>query len=224
MNAPRRSARIAAKNGSAPVLPPVPVPAASAVADTVPAPPSLETYVVVEFGCNSSSNDMYAPHISVFYNREDAYKLYDKVKDDIKYMREECDIGYDGYSQSDNESVIQCGDGPHAAKRPIGVIVKRFTNPLPLPQTSPYIVVKLSCDSGHNELNPPSIYLFYNRDDAYARYNEVKGRIIGLKEDKRSNIDYELIDDFKQPDTECIIQSGGEGGAKRPIGAMITKH
>ena len=206
---------------------PEPQPEPPKVAEPVPAEPvpaeptplQSSVYVVVEFGCNSSSNDMYAPTISFFRNREEAYELYNKVKGYIKYMEAENAIGYDGYSQSDNESVIQCGDGAHAAKRPIGVIIKSFTTPHP-PEKPVYIVVKLSCDSGHNELNPPNIYLFYNRDDAYACYNKKIQWIIDLKKDKRSNIDYELIDDFEEPDIECMIQSPD---AKRSIGVMITK-
>lgn len=203
---------------------PVSASAPSPVADTVPAP-SSDTYVVVKFSCISKRN-MYAPRIRVFYNREDAYKFYDNVKDDIKYMREAWNIGYDCYNHSDDECVIQWGQGrgqgeEGTANSPIGVIIKRFTNPL----RYPYVVVKFSC-SGYDNMNPPNISLFYNRDNAYSLYNEVKGEILHMKEDKSSNIDYQIFDDYEpheDPDTECIIQWGGERGTKMPIGVMITK-
>jgi hypothetical protein len=42
-----------------------------------------DIYIITEFGCDSGYNDMYTPSISVFDNREDAYKYYTNIKDTI---------------------------------------------------------------------------------------------------------------------------------------------
>jgi chloramphenicol O-acetyltransferase len=67
---------------------------------------------------------------------------------------------------------------------------------------------------------PPDIYVFKNKEEAYAFYTKEKNKILIMKEDY--NIDYHVI---KQTDSECIIQYGydSEHGAKRPVGVIIKK-
>jgi hypothetical protein len=83
----------------------------------------MDIYVVTEFGCNSSHNDMYPPKILVFKNREDAYAHYTNEKNKILQMKE--DYGIDFMLYCKGECIIQCGmDDEHGAKRPIGVMIK----------------------------------------------------------------------------------------------------
>lgn len=88
---------------------------------------NLDIYIVTEFGCDSGYNDMYTPVISVFENREEAYKCYTNIKD--KIIKEKVDYNISfwiDYSLKDNgECIIQKGMDYDGAKRPIGVIIKK---------------------------------------------------------------------------------------------------
>lgn len=85
---------------------------------------TIEMYTVVEFGCNSSYNDMYPPTITAFYNHEEAYMHYMKSKDDIVKMKKLYGIGYTIDEDEDGECIIQDGD---EAKRPVGVKITKHT-------------------------------------------------------------------------------------------------
>ena len=88
---------------------------------------TTDIYIVTEFGCDSGYNDMYTPSISVFENKEEAYKYYTNIKDEI--IKEKVDYDIDfwiDYSLKDNgECIIQKGMDDNGAKRPIGVIIKK---------------------------------------------------------------------------------------------------
>ncbi len=80
-----------------------------------------------------------------------------------------------------------------------------------------FIVTEFGCNSGHNDMYPPNVSVFLNRDDAYVYYNTIKKTIVDMKE--MYDIEYE---EYTQEDQESIIQTGGKDGAKRPIGVMIS--
>lgn len=81
-----------------------------------------------------------------------------------------------------------------------------------------YVIVDFGCNSGHNDMFPPSVKIIKNYEEAYELYNIQKNAIIIKKE--HYFIDYEI---YELEDGECIIQDGGEEGSKRPIGVMIKK-
>ena len=84
-------------------------------------------YIITEVGCDSGYNDMYTPSISVFENKEEAYKYYTNIKDTI--IKEKVDYDIDfwiDYKLKDNgECIIQKGIDGNGAKRPIGVMIKK---------------------------------------------------------------------------------------------------
>lgn len=89
----------------------------------------MEIYIVTEFGCNSGHNDMYTPDSSLFENREEAYKYYTNIKDEI--IKEKVDYNIDFWidynlKDKDGECIIQKGIDDSGAKRPIGVMIKKF--------------------------------------------------------------------------------------------------
>lgn len=83
-----------------------------------------------------------------------------------------------------------------------------------------YVISSFGCNSGYNYMYSPDIYVFKNKEEAYAFYTKEKNKILIMKEDY--NIDYHVT---KETDSECIIQYGydNENGAKRPIGVIIKK-
>jgi hypothetical protein len=89
---------------------------------------AVEMYVVTEFGCNSSHNDMYAPSVKVFYSKEEAYVYYLSVKTDLeKYLEyhehdSECGDLFEDHSYENHEWFIQSGE---YMKRPMGVSIER---------------------------------------------------------------------------------------------------
>lgn len=84
----------------------------------------METYVVVEFGCNSSCNDMYPPKVRVFRSKDDAYSYYTRIKNYILSMKNDYDIDYDIYTKVNEECIIQKGEySDKGAKRPIGIMI-----------------------------------------------------------------------------------------------------
>lgn len=80
-----------------------------------------------------------------------------------------------------------------------------------------YTVTKFGCNSGHNDMCPPSTKLFYSKEEAYKYYSVTKDEIVQMKEDYA--IGYEM---HTYLDGECIMQNGDD--AKRPVGISITKH
>ena len=82
-----------------------------------------------------------------------------------------------------------------------------------------YSVVSFGCNSGFNDMYPPHTRLFRDREEAYRHYAEMKQDIM---EDGNP---FSVYDDFVTKNTEAILQWGaGDGGAKRPVGAIIAKH
>lgn len=88
---------------------------------------NTDIYIVTEFGCDSGYNDMYTPKNSLFENREEAYKYYTNIKDEIIKDKLEYDIDFwIDYKLKDNgECIIQKGIDKNGAKRPIGVMIKK---------------------------------------------------------------------------------------------------
>lgn len=83
-----------------------------------------------------------------------------------------------------------------------------------------YIVTKFGCDSGYNDMLPPEVVIFKNREEAYQYYKNVKDEIIKMKFDY--DIDYML---HCVNNKKYIIQKGiDDNGAKRPIGIMIENR
>jgi hypothetical protein len=80
----------------------------------------LHIYVVTDFGCNSSHNDMYPPMSTAFMSKEKAYEFYNKLKNSLLK-------GYDDepiakvIEHENGETVIQDGD---QVKRPQGVSIQ----------------------------------------------------------------------------------------------------
>lgn len=82
----------------------------------------LHIYVVTEFGCNSSHNDMYPPTMKTFMSKEMAYEHYNKIKKSL--MKNEYDdepIRAEVYKHQNGETVIQDGE---EVKRPAGVSIQ----------------------------------------------------------------------------------------------------
>lgn len=90
---------------------------------------NIDIYVVTEFGCNSGYNDMYSPKNSLFKNKEEAYKYYTNIKDII--IKEKIDYDIDFWidytlKNDDGECIIQNGMDHNGAKRPIGIMIKKY--------------------------------------------------------------------------------------------------
>lgn len=91
---------------------------------------NTEIYIVTEFGCDSGYNDMYTPRNSLFENREEAYKYYTNIKDEIIKEKVEYEIDFwidYNLKDSDGECIIQKGMDSGGAKRPIGVMIKKYS-------------------------------------------------------------------------------------------------
>lgn len=84
-----------------------------------------------------------------------------------------------------------------------------------------YVVTKFGCNSSHNDMYPPMVFVYSDRERAYHVYNEEKNKI--LKEKEKYEIDFRL---YSETDSECIIQKGldEDNGAKRPVGVKIIKQ
>ena len=78
-------------------------------------------YTVVEFGCNSSHNDMYPPTVHVFKSKTSAYAYYNSLKTPLQY--DGCvdyPVKTHVYTYANGEATIQDGD---EVKRPSGVSI-----------------------------------------------------------------------------------------------------
>lgn len=79
-------------------------------------------YVVIEFGCNSSYNDMYPPSAKVFQDKEKAYAYYQSKASQLgKYHTPKIHI--EVYKDKNGETAIEAG-GDEGAKRPCGVSIE----------------------------------------------------------------------------------------------------
>lgn len=84
-----------------------------------------------------------------------------------------------------------------------------------------YVVTVFGCNSNHNDMYPPMVFVYSDRERAYKVYNDEKDKI--LKQKEKYEIDFRL---YSESDGECIIQKGidEDYGAKRPIGVKIIKE
>ena len=90
------------------------------------------TYIVTQYGCNSSSNDMWCPHSKLFTNYNDAYAYFVTVspsicKEDDDYQ-ETFHYIHDQANNSNSYTIIedrlQLGEGDwNYAKRPYGAVI-----------------------------------------------------------------------------------------------------
>lgn len=80
-----------------------------------------------------------------------------------------------------------------------------------------YIVTEFGCNSGYNDMYPPTVTVFTNAEEAYAKFNAMKDEIIHMKEEY--DIDYTKYEHNNQI---SYIQDGGVEGAKRPTGVSLT--
>jgi hypothetical protein len=78
-------------------------------------------YVVTEFGCNSSHNDMYPPHVTVFKSKTEAHEYYNSIKKSLYSEDPDYPIRVHEYTYATCESAIQDGDD---VKRPQGVAIE----------------------------------------------------------------------------------------------------
>jgi len=91
---------------------------------------NIDIYIVTEFGCDSGYNDMYTPKNSLFKNREDAYKYYTNIKDIIIKEKSDYEIDFRIDSKDkdkDMECIIQKGIDNNGSKRPIGVMIHKYS-------------------------------------------------------------------------------------------------
>ena len=81
-----------------------------------------------------------------------------------------------------------------------------------------YVVTEFGCNSGHSNMYPPSTKVFIDREKAYEYYFQCIRPLI--EESSEYNIP---IEKYKNKDRECIVQDGGDEGAKRPMGIQIEE-
>lgn len=73
-----------------------------------------------------------------------------------------------------------------------------------------YVVIEFGCNSGYNDMYPPSAKVFGDKEKAYEYY-----------ESKKKWLDKSHVKVYKDKDGETTIESGGDEGAKRPEGVSI---
>jgi hypothetical protein len=78
-------------------------------------------YVVTEFGCNSSHNDMYPPTVMVYKSKIEAYECYNAIKKTLYSYDPDYPFKVHEYTYPNGESAIQDGDD---VKRPQGVSIQ----------------------------------------------------------------------------------------------------
>jgi hypothetical protein len=95
-------------------------------------------YVVTEYGCNSTPNDMLVPVSKIFVNYEAAYAYFLKMSPLLDDNDNEATQIINSRYKNDvisNDSIIiearvhvagaHCREGCYPAKRPIGVVISR---------------------------------------------------------------------------------------------------
>jgi hypothetical protein len=80
-----------------------------------------DIYVVTEFGCNSSHNDMYPPTTKAFVSKAKAYAYYNRIKSRLNSPDPDFPIKVHVTKDANGESAIQDGDD---VKRPEGVAIE----------------------------------------------------------------------------------------------------
>lgn len=95
-------------------------------------------YVVTEYGCNSTPNDMLVPVSKIFVNYEAAYAYFLKMSPLLDDKDNEAKQFINSRYKNDvisNDSIMiearvhvaraHCREGYYPAKRPIGVVISR---------------------------------------------------------------------------------------------------
>lgn len=77
-----------------------------------------------------------------------------------------------------------------------------------------YVVTEFGCNSGHNDMYPPTTKVFVSKIKAYAYYNKIKARICSSDYDEPVKVHV-----YKDSNGESAIQDGEE--VKRPEGVAI---
>jgi hypothetical protein len=87
-----------------------------------------------------------------------------------------------------------------------------------------YVVTEFGCNSSYNDMYPPYTKVFIDRDKAYEYYFQCVKPLIEASQlhDKYCNCGVP-IQNYKNKDSECVIQEGGDDGAKRPLGIKIEE-
>ncbi len=84
-----------------------------------------QVFIVTEYGCNSTPNDMWIPHSKLFTNYTEAYEYFRRLApssyDVIRYVNE----SYDPNS-TNGEYVIIADIHQSLVKRPYGIVIARF--------------------------------------------------------------------------------------------------
>jgi len=83
-----------------------------------------------------------------------------------------------------------------------------------------YVVTEFGCNSSYNDMYPPSTKVFIDRDKAYEYYFQCVKPLIEASHDKYYNVP---IQNYQNKDSDCVIQEGGDDGAKRPLGIKIEE-
>lgn len=83
-----------------------------------------------------------------------------------------------------------------------------------------YVVTEFGCNSGYNDMYSPSTKVFMDRDKAYEYYFQCVKPLIEASHDEDYNVP---IQNYKNKNSECVIQEGGDEGAKRPEGVKIEE-
>ena len=78
-------------------------------------------YIVTEFG-SSGDDEIYPPDVKLFYDSDEAYKYYNKIKQQIIDQ----DYPYDIAEYDTSESIYQITYEDSRAKRPCGVLIKKI--------------------------------------------------------------------------------------------------
>lgn len=82
-------------------------------------------FIVTEYGCNSTPNDMWIPHSKLFSDYTEAYQYFSRLvpssDDVIRYVNE----SYDPNS-TDEEYTIIFDMHLSNVKRPYGVVIARY--------------------------------------------------------------------------------------------------
>lgn len=86
-----------------------------------------------------------------------------------------------------------------------------------------YVVTKFGCNSGYNDMYPPSTKLFMDRDKAYEYYFQCLKPLIEASHEEYDHGYNVPIQTYKNEHRECVIQDGGDDGAKRPVGIQIEE-
>ncbi len=77
-----------------------------------------------------------------------------------------------------------------------------------------YVVTEFGCNSGHNDMYPPSVKVFKSKTEAYEYYNTMKKSLYS------DDPDYPIkVHEYAHTNHESVIQDGDD--VKRPQGVAI---